>query len=119
MSSPPVYRCCQPALLLEAVDGDRAVFLELAQIFQQETVARFDDIVRASAAGALSDMGFEAHSLKGTVGAVGATGLVRLLQDIEHAGLKHAQPCTPEQLAQLQQLLQLARDDMASFVATL
>lgn len=119
MDSPPLYQCCQPALLLAAVDGDRAVFHALAQIFQQESVARLDDIVRASAAGAFVDMGFEAHSLKGTVGVVGATTLVRLLQDIEHAGLKHAQPCSPEQLALLRQQLQLARDDMASFAATL
>lgn len=119
MASPPVYRCCQPSLLLDAVEGDRAVFLDLAQIFHQETVARFEDIARASAAGALRDMGFEAHSLKGTVGAVGATALVALLQQIEHAGLKHLRECTAPELAQLQHLLQLARDDMDTFAATL
>lgn len=119
MTPPPVYRCCQPGLLFDAVDCDAVIFLDLAQVFHQETIARFDDIVRASAAGAFADMGYEAHSLKGTVGAVGATGLVQLLRDIETAGLEQRRPCTAEQLAQLQQQLQAARDDMAAFVATL
>ena len=119
MTPPPVYRCCQPGLLFDAVDRDAVIFLDLAQVFHQETIARFDDIVRASAAGAFADMGYEAHSLKGTVGAVGAQALVALLQDIEHAGLRHHRPCTGEQLAQLRELLQSARDDMARFVADL
>ena len=119
MEKPPVYRCCQPWLLLEAVDGERAVFLDLAQIFRQETVDRYDDIARASAAGAMRDLGFDAHSLKGTVGTVGASELVQLLQQIEDAGLKHLRPCSAGQLAQLRQLLQLARDDMDTFVASL
>ena len=119
MATPPVYRCCQPSLLLDAVEGDRTVFLELAQIFRQETVARFEDIARASAAGMLNDMGFEAHSLKGTVGTVGAAGLVVLLQRIEHAGLKQVRACTALELAQLRHLLQLARDDMDTFATML
>ena len=119
MDDMPDYRVCQPSLLLDAVDGDRAVFFELAEVFREESVSRYDDIARAAAAGALNDMGFEAHSLKGTVGAVGAQALVALLQDIEHAGLRHHRPCTGEQLAQLRELLQSARDDMARFVADL
>ena len=119
MENTPVYHVCQPALLLDAVDNDQAVFLELAEIFRQETFSRYEDIARACRAGALNDMGFEAHSLKGTVGSVGAQTLVALLQDIEHAGLRHHRACTEAQLAQLQTLLQGARDDMARFVAAL
>lgn len=119
MDNTPVYPFCQPALLLDAVDGDQVVFFELAEIFRQETFSRYDDIARAAAAGALNDMGFEAHSLKGTVVAVGAQALVALLQEIEHAGLRHHRPCTDAQLAQLRELLQGARDDMARFVADL
>lgn len=119
MKNPPVFQCCRPELLLAAVDGDASVFLELAQVFHQETVTRFDDIARASASGALNEMGYEAHSLKGTVGAVGATGLVQLLRDIEVAGLEQRRPCSAGQLAQLQQQLQAARDDMDLFIALL
>jgi HPt (histidine-containing phosphotransfer) domain-containing protein len=115
----PVYLCCQPGLLLDAVDGDTGIFLDLAKIFVDETIARHDDIARASAAGAFSEMGFEAHTLKGTVGAVGAAELVRLLQDIEHNGLRLRRACTHEQLSQLGELLQRARDDMHAYVAML
>ncbi|MET0963485.1 MAG: Hpt domain-containing protein [Noviherbaspirillum sp.] len=119
MENPPAYRCCQPWLLLEALDSERGVFLELAQIFRTETLDRYADIARACATGAVRDMGFEAHSLKGTVGAVGAAGLVQLLQQIEDDGLKHARPCSAAQLAQLAQLLQFARADMDAFTASL
>nr|WP_314626141.1 Hpt domain-containing protein [uncultured Noviherbaspirillum sp.] len=115
----PGHRCCQPGLLLDAVDGDTSIFLDLAKIFVDETIARHDDIARASAAGAFSEMGFEAHTLKGTVAAVGAEELVRLLQDIEHSGLRHRRACTQEQLLQLGELLQRARDDMHAYVAVL
>lgn len=101
------------------MDRDAGIFLDLAQLFVHETIARFDDIARLSAAGAYNDMGHEAHSLKGTVGAVGATALVQLLQDIERNGLQHRRPCSEAQLAQLRQGLQLARDDMESFIAVL
>ena len=119
MRDMPVYLCCQPGLLFDAVDRDVGIFLDLAKIFDDETIARHDDIARASAAGAFSEMGFEAHSLKGTVGAVGAAELVRLLQDIEHNGLRHRRSCTDEQLTRLGELLQLARDDMHAYVAVL
>ena len=119
MKHPPAFRCCQPGLLFEAVDRDAGIFLDLAQLFVQETIARFDDIARLSAARAYNDMGHEAHSLKGTVGAVGADGLVLLLQDIERNGLQHRRPCSDAQLAQLRQGLQLARDDMDAYIAAL
>jgi HPt (histidine-containing phosphotransfer) domain-containing protein len=113
------FRCCQPALLFEAVDRDAAIFVDLAQVFVHETIARFDDLARLSASGACNDMGHEAHSLKGTVGAVGAAGLVRLLQDIETAGLRRGRPCSDAQLEQLRQGLQLARDDMDAYTTAL
>lgn len=119
MKNSPVFRCCQPGLLFDAVDRDASMFFDLARVFHQETIARYEDIARASAAGAFSDMGHEAHSLKGTAGAVGAAGLVQLLQDIEHAGLQHRRPCSAGQLSQLRQLLQIARDDMDAYVAML
>lgn len=118
-SAPFAYRCCKPWLLLESVDGEREIFLELARMVHSETVARYEDIAAAAKAGACRDMGFEAHSLKGTASAVGATELIALLQDIEHAGLKRGEPCSAEQLARLRQLLQLARNDMDTFLRTL
>ena len=117
MNNLPVFHCCQPGLLFDAVDRDAGVFLDLARLFVQETIARVDDIERASSSGAFSDMGYAAHSLKGTVGAVGASGLVQLLQDIEHSGLRHSRPCTEPQLARLRQLLEIARNDMHAYVA--
>jgi HPt (histidine-containing phosphotransfer) domain-containing protein len=119
LSAPFAYRCCTPWLLLESVDGEREIFLELARIVHTETMARYEDIAASAEAGACRDMGFEAHSLKGTVGAVGATELMALLQDIEHAGVKRGEPCSAEQLARLRQLLQLVRDDMDAFIRTL
>jgi HPt (histidine-containing phosphotransfer) domain-containing protein len=111
--------CCQPGMLFDALDGDASVFLELAQVFDQETVARFDDIARASKCGAFSEMGYEAHSLKGTVAAVGAAELVRLLQDIEQDGLRHRRACSPAQLSQLGALLHRAREEMHAYIAVL
>jgi len=101
------------------VDGERDIFIELAQVFRNETLARHDDIARHAAAGACRDMALEAHSLKGTVGTVGATGIMALLVEIEQAGLKRNTPCSPEQLAQLGELLAQARDDMDDFLRTL
>jgi HPt (histidine-containing phosphotransfer) domain-containing protein len=117
MDNSPSYRCSRPGLLLDAVDGDVAIFRELAQIFIQETFARFDDIGRLSAAGRYAEMGQEAHSLKGTAVTVGADGLAQLLQQIEHAGLHHGRPCSAGQLSRLGELLQLAREDIDSFLA--
>lgn len=119
MQTAPPPRSCQPGLLLDAVDGDAAVFRQLAGIFLDETVARYDDIARHSAAGSYTGMGQEAHSLKGTAGTVGATELVQLLQQIERAGLHERQPCSAGQLQRLALLLQHARDDMTAFLAAL
>ena len=119
METAPPARSCQPGLLLDAVDGDAAVFRHLAGIFLAETVARYDDIARHSAAGHYTGMGQEAHSLKGTAGTVGATELVQLLQQVEHAGLHERQPCSAAQLQRLALLLQHARADMTAFLAAL
>jgi HPt (histidine-containing phosphotransfer) domain-containing protein len=117
MEHAPSYRCSRPAMLLDAVGGDAVIFRELAQIFIQETFARYDDIVRLSAAGRYTEMGQEAHSLKGTALTVGADGLAQLLQQIEHAGLQNGLPCSAEQSSRLSELLQLARDDIGAFLA--
>ena len=109
----------EPRLLLDAVDGDVAVFRDLAPIFYQETVDRYADIVRFSAAGRFGDMGQEAHALKGTAITIGATALVQLLQQIEEAGLRRRLPCSVAQRSRLSELLQLAREDMESFLGTL
>jgi HPt (histidine-containing phosphotransfer) domain-containing protein len=119
MEHAPSYRCSRPGLLLDAVDGDAAVFRGLAQIFIQETFARYADIVRLSAAGRYTEMGQEAHSLKGTALTVGADGLAQLLQQIEHAGLHHGLPCSAAQLSRLSELLQCARDDIDSFLPSI
>lgn len=113
------YRCSRPWLLLESVDNERMVFIELAEVFRNETLARYDDIVRYVAAGACRNMAFEAHSLKGTVGTVGATALMELLLEIEQAGMTHNTLCSHSQLARLSMLLAQARDDMADFLRTL
>jgi HPt (histidine-containing phosphotransfer) domain-containing protein len=109
----------QPRLLLDAVDGDVTVFRGLAPLFFQETVDRYADIVRFSAAGRFADMGQEAHALKGTAVAVGASELVGVLQRIEHAGLRERVACDAGELARLGALLQLARDDMNAFIGAL
>lgn len=119
METAPPARSCQPGLLLDAVDGDAAVFRHLAEIFLHETVARYDDIARHNAAGRYTEMGQEAHTLKGTAGTVGAVELVQLLQQIERAGLHERQPCSAAQLQRLAVLLQRSRDDMAAFLAAL
>jgi HPt (histidine-containing phosphotransfer) domain-containing protein len=119
MDHAPSYRCSRPGLLLEAVDGDAAIFRDLAQLFIQETFARYDDIVRLSAAGRYTEMGQEAHSLKGTAGTVGADDLVELLQQIEQAGLHLGLPCSAAQLSRLDELLQFAREDIETFLTTI
>lgn len=119
MENMPPAPCCQPGLLLEAVDGDAAVFRHLAGIFLHETVARYNDIACYCAAGRFTDMGQEAHALKGTAVTVGAAELVQLLQQVERAGLHDRQPCSAQQLLRLAALLQSARDDMTSFLAAL
>ena len=119
MSTPHAYRCSQPWLLLQSVDNERDIFIDLAQLFRHETLARYDDIARHAAAGACCDMAMEAHSLKGTVGTVGAAELMALLVDIEQGGIKRAMPCNAEQLARLADLLAQVRDDMDDFLRTL
>jgi len=109
----------EPRLLLDAVDGDVAVFRGLVPLFLQETVDRYADIVRFSEAGRFADMGQEAHALKGTAITIGATVLVQLLQQIEEGGLRRRIPCSVAQRSRLSELLQLAREDMESFLGTL
>lgn len=119
MSASQAYRCSQPWLLLESVDNERDVFIDLAQVFRNETLARYDDIARHAAAGACRDMAMEAHSLKGTVGTVNAAEAMALLVEIEQAGMKRATPCSAEQLARLAELLAQTRADMDDFLLTL
>jgi HPt (histidine-containing phosphotransfer) domain-containing protein len=119
LSTPYAYRCSQPWLLLQSVDNERDIFIDLAQVFRHETLARYDDIARHAAAGAWRDMAMDAHSLKGTVGIVGAAELMALLVDIEQGGIKRAMPCSAEQLARLADLLAQVRDDMDDFLRTL
>ena len=119
MTAPGSYRCSRPWLLLESVDNEREVFIELAQVFCNETLARYDDIVRHVAARACRDMAFEAHSLKGTIGTVGADALMELLLEIEHAGMKRNALCSQAELERLSTLLSQARADMADFLRTL
>ena len=119
MNPPNAYRCSQPWLLLQSVDNERHIFIDLAQVFRHETLARYDDIARHAAAGACREMAMEAHSLKGTIGTVGAAELMALLVDIEQGGIRRAMPCSAEQLARLARLLAQVRDDMDDFLRTL
>ncbi|MFL6717853.1 MAG: Hpt domain-containing protein [Burkholderiaceae bacterium] len=119
MNPPNAYRCSQPWLLLQSVDNEHDIFIDLAQVFRDETLARYDDIARHAAAGAWRDMAMEAHSLKGTVGTVGAAELMALLVEIEQAGVRRHMPCNAEQLARLSDLLAQVRDDMDDFLRTL
>lgn len=119
MNPSNAYRCSQPWLLLQSVDNEHDIFIDLAQVFRDETLARYDDIARHAAAGAWRDMAMEAHSLKGTVGTVGAAELMALLVEIEQAGVRRHMPCNAEQLARLSDLLAQVRDDMDDFLRTL
>jgi HPt (histidine-containing phosphotransfer) domain-containing protein len=117
--SDAAFPACEPRLLLDIVNGERAVFRSLAEILKRETLLRFDAIVAAAAAGDARAMGFAAHSLKGTVGTVGAARAVAQLLALEQAGLREERVCDAAAQANLRLELQAIRDEVDDFLSRL
>jgi two-component system sensor histidine kinase/response regulator len=74
---------CRPQELLDTLGGDRAIFLELVEVFERESGAKLGAMQAAAAAADWPLLGRQAHALKGTVGPLAADALVRMLQQIE------------------------------------
>lgn len=111
------YTHCQPDFLLETVGGDREIFLELAEIFARESNDGFARLTLAAKAGDIGQMGYQSHSLKGTVGPLGASALVDMLFAIEEECEQRQCVCDDQRLACIEQELQQVQREMAHYVA--
>ena len=71
---------------LRALDQETGggLFAELLELFHDGTPLRLASIRRALAAGDARQVEREAHSLKGSSGALGAIGLMQLAGELEH-----------------------------------
>lgn len=119
--TPPLMRYCHcdPASLLDTVDGDSALYLELSSIFLRESVDQYAALVRAAGQGDLEQLGRHSHALKGTVGPLGATLLIGMLAAIEQECRQGQCRCGPERLGRLAHELAQARTEIAHFRAQL
>jgi HPt (histidine-containing phosphotransfer) domain-containing protein len=115
----PNDRHCMPELLLETVDGDKEIFLELAEIFFREGDGKFSGLKAAAAAGDLGKLGHESHSLKGVVGPLGAAKLVEMLQALENDCNQGKCVCDAVRISGIDEELSQVRTEMQEFMARL
>jgi two-component system sensor histidine kinase/response regulator len=71
---------------LNAVDGEKAILEEMAELFCADAPACLDKLRTAVATGDADQTGRIAHSLKGAVGALGATTVYALAAELEAMG---------------------------------
>ncbi|MBC7502704.1 MAG: Hpt domain-containing protein [Herminiimonas sp.] len=114
-----IYTHCKPALLLDTVGGDREVFLELAEIFVRESTECLAHLTSAAQAGNIVQMGYQSHSLKGTVGPLGANTLTAMLFAIEEECSRKECVCDKQRLARILTELQQVNREMQHYIAHL
>ncbi len=107
---------CRPALMLEIVDGDREIFLQLAEIFRRESVVIFERMRTAAAAADLKELGSQSHSLKGTVGPLEADELVKMLLQIEDECNERQCICDESRLSMIANELNQVRIELQQFI---
>ncbi len=113
------YRHSQPAVLLEAVGGDRATFMLLLDIFKRDTTDKLAKMRLALAQGDRAQLAFNVHAMKGTVGPTGADALMRQLVDLEAACREPHGTCDEQTLADIErQTLEIA-GELERFAANL
>lgn len=66
--------------------GEPGFLAALVREFLDTAGPRLDRLRAANARGDASAVEWEAHSLKGSCGSLGASGMVRLCEQLEHAG---------------------------------
>ena len=110
------YTHCQPGLLLENIGGDQEIFLQLAEIFQRESVAIFERMRAAALASNFEQLGRESHSLKGTVGPLGADKLVDMLVEIEDECNSSQCVCDERKLLAIADALHHVRTELRHFI---
>ncbi|HXA47836.1 MAG TPA: Hpt domain-containing protein [Burkholderiaceae bacterium] len=109
-------RHCQPELMLENVGDDRDIFLQLAEIFQRESVKIFGEMKAAASALDFEQLGRQSHSLKGTVGPLGADKLVEMLIQIEEECNRNQRVCDENAIAKIDNELAHVQMELQQFV---
>ncbi len=109
------YRHSQPGMLLETVSGDLEVFLELNAIFTREGASKFEQLCLAAAAGDLEQLGYQSHSLRGTVGPLGADALLQMLLDLENECERKQCICDQKRLSVIEEELNQVRREMQQY----
>ena len=110
------YTHCQPGLLLENIGGDQEIFLQLAEIFQRESVAIFERMRAAALASNFAQLARESHSLKGTVGPLGADKLVDMLVEIEDECNRRQCVCDEGKLLAIADSLRRVQTELQHFI---
>lgn len=113
------YTHCQPGLLLENVGGDQEIFLQLAEIFRNESADIFERMRAAALASNFEQLGRQSHSLKGTVGPLGADSLVDMLVEIEEECHGKRCVCDEKRLAAIADALHHVGVELQQFIDNL
>jgi HPt (histidine-containing phosphotransfer) domain-containing protein len=110
------YKHCNPEMLLETVGDDKEVFIELADIFLSESISKYASLQRAALTSDWKTLGYESHSLKGTVGPLGADVLFHLLETIEIECDQNNCICDQQRLSVINSELNHIRAEVGHFV---
>ena len=110
---------CDPALLLETIGGDLAIFDMLAEIFFREIGVKFTSMKIAAGAGDLQSLRDHSHALKGTVGPLAPRRLLQMLQQLEDECEQMRCECDDQRLAAIRAELSAVAAELRHFMASL
>ncbi len=113
------YRHSRPADLLETVGGSRDTFMLLVDIFKRDTAAALATMRQALASGDRTQLAFDMHAMKGTVGPTGADSLSQQLIVLEAACGDPQGVCDDSTLADIERQVTQIREELERFAATI
>jgi hypothetical protein len=112
------YLFCRPAELLETVGGQRAIFLQLVEIFKRDGAEKLADMRQATLQGDLARLAFSSHAFKGTVGPVGCDPLIGELVRIEEECRRGQCSCDERVFAGIELQLRQVENELQRFIAS-
>lgn len=113
------YTHCQPGLLLETVGEDREIFLQLVDIYVDESAEKLKKMRQAATASDFEQLRQHSHALKGTVGPLGAEALMQMLIQVEDECDRKQCQCDEARMLSIERESDLVRQEVRDFVAHL
>lgn len=116
MDSPTSKPTCDAAAAIERLDGDVELYKDLLYALFQGASGQLDALRRAVSEANGAAIHYSSHALKGLAATCGAEVVAERAHDLEDLGRADDLQSTAEALADLEQALQTAERELATYL---